>query len=781
MAANGAAAAPPQAPFELVLQKLSLGGRDALAGALDRASFKAARLACKSLRDVVDGSRSQLVLVVGSAHMQRVAAASGAAPPAPLWRWPRLVNLTILIELDIHHDGVDACTLLALPLLGNPPGCCLSRIQRLTLLSSDNGNIVWLPAAGLAALLCRLPGLRAASFDGALSDEPVQQMLLYDILASVLPYLEELNLPSAFFLQFAGRLAAAAAAVPGSAAAGGGGGGCGGRLTRLTRLELNDLGERRNFAVLQEGWLRPALASLRGLRSLHLDFYRLRRGGGPAADPAAGPNNGGGGGGDDDALFLELLEHLPPDLETLELELDLLRDPQEEATPQAVLSLESQRIVAVEIAEAVPLGRLARFLGGSLLPCSRLAPVLRLLRLGGLWLGGGKGQQGQQGAAAAAGAAGQEEPPEGEEELEQQLRRVRQLAGRCTRVQLSELFLRDVVAPGVVVRTLDALGVVLPERVYCLDSLYGFRLNQGPRPREAAAGEARRSACDAASSAGAAAAAVWSAGAAAAAAAGGGPMDRRRALEALLGERVLARLTDTIAAAVAAGTAAERRGGGGDGGGGDGMDIDGGDTGDDDDDGAFHLVVLRSPSFRLLALAPEALLAWMRQLAAQAAAATPPLLPPVAVSLSTQGAYEGEPAPAHAHVVWYLPVPSSAAVLVECRTAGGAAAVAAAAEWAFAAAGEGVGGAAAAAVEVHALALKPLPDWPSDSWLFQQVFPVVQEFWDSGAGGGERERLQLLLELGCVAAGGGPVVELKEQEGEGDEGPEGAAGGGNAG
>ncbi|GLC45530.1 hypothetical protein PLESTB_001203500 [Pleodorina starrii] len=161
----------------------------------------------------------------------------------------------------------------------------------------------------------------------------------------------------------------------------------------------------------------------------------------------------------------------------------------------------------------------------------------------------------------------------------------------------------------------------------------------------------------------------------------------------------------------------------------------------------LQLVRLQSPLFTGLAWAPDALRAWMMQLAAhaveeQAAAAV------AAASGADSAAQPG--ASASAPMRACFPVPTAGAVVVECASAESAAAVAAAARKALAEAGFCHDD---DAVRVHVAAAYELDELLAEA---------CQALWDSGQGGSEEERLQLLLEVGSELAAEWPRMDLQE-------------------
>ncbi|GLC34408.1 hypothetical protein PLESTB_000731700 [Pleodorina starrii] len=162
-----------------------------------------------------------------------------------------------------------------------------------------------------------------------------------------------------------------------------------------------------------------------------------------------------------------------------------------------------------------------------------------------------------------------------------------------------------------------------------------------------------------------------------------------------------------------------------------------------------QLVRLRSPLFTRLACAPDALRAWMLQLASHAAEEQ---VAAAAAAGADAAAQAG--ASASAPMKACCPVPTAGAVVVECASAEGAAAVAAAARKALAAVGF-CHGHDDDAVRVHVVAASS-PD--------ELLVEACQALWDSGQGGSEEERLQLLLEVGCGLAVKWPWMGLQEAD-----------------
>ncbi|EFJ43201.1 hypothetical protein VOLCADRAFT_96672 [Volvox carteri f. nagariensis] len=212
---------------------------------------------------------------------------------------------------------------------------------------------------------------------------------------------------------------------------------------RLKDVEFCDVCSRPDHeALLETDWLIPAVAQLRELRQLKVRFYR--------------------GGLFGVAGIVELLHNLPAGLEHLQIALDMLDDPDDPiATDHTVeLTFEARRITSVELPVPLLLDRFATFVCAILLPCYRLSPVLPLMRL--------RGVQVRNNSLS-----------------EQQLQQLRELAGRCRRLEVEALYLEEEkVDYQLFLNVIEVLG--LPQKVFFVDGISCCQL-LGPVPHPAAA------------------------------------------------------------------------------------------------------------------------------------------------------------------------------------------------------------------------------------------------------------------------------------------------------
>ena len=123
-------AVPPSAEPETcqprlldVLRCLSVSGVDALAGALDNMAISSARLACKALRELLDGSIEGVRLRMRKDELIEVTHGSPGASFADLARWPRASSVTLALEDGTDQGTDELCE----------PGCCAADVAMLWL------------------------------------------------------------------------------------------------------------------------------------------------------------------------------------------------------------------------------------------------------------------------------------------------------------------------------------------------------------------------------------------------------------------------------------------------------------------------------------------------------------------------------------------------------------------------------------------------------------------------------------------------------------------------
>ncbi|PNH04591.1 hypothetical protein TSOC_009249 [Tetrabaena socialis] len=186
--------------FAGLLRAMSLPAADALVASLMASAaprgLAPVRLACRALRDLVDGSVLELRLPLRHADLERVQQLPSLA------RWPRANR--ILLDFDEDFTSPDeAPLLLAIPVLE----AAWQRVTELTLSACIEVPLqAEVAVTSLAPRLMALRALDLAGFHGTMSYGPLQQRVMYGTLASM-PCLESLVLPGCRSLDCIGSLA----------------------------------------------------------------------------------------------------------------------------------------------------------------------------------------------------------------------------------------------------------------------------------------------------------------------------------------------------------------------------------------------------------------------------------------------------------------------------------------------------------------------------------------------------------------------------------------------
>ncbi|KXZ47763.1 hypothetical protein GPECTOR_33g645 [Gonium pectorale] len=347
--------------LEDCFRQLGLDAKDALVARLQQqGTLRDVRLACRALRECVDGSIRRISIAVSKDTREQ-----WEAQPLPLSAWPRCSSINLSLTARCQEDHARLNSLLAVAFAGQP----LEARSHITQLS------VWWPAAivqddqpppelTLALLIHTFPRLRHVTLRGLLSHDLPMQQLLYDALAG-LAHLDELTLTSCCALDRASGLAP--------------------RLRRLSvcvPLVVPGPGASRELALSS---LQP-VASLQQLRHLSVELQD--------SDPAA---------------LQQLLASMPHTVETLELPncAVLFPDCREHG---AVVGLDRGRVTWLE-AGPVCLEGLGRFVTGALQPSGAMAPQLERLTLRELRLCSPAAPAAAAAAEAAAAGDGQEVAP----------------------------------------------------------------------------------------------------------------------------------------------------------------------------------------------------------------------------------------------------------------------------------------------------------------------------------------------------------------------------------
>ncbi|KAG2496277.1 hypothetical protein HYH03_005510 [Edaphochlamys debaryana] len=266
-----------------VLRELSLPAADGFVEALGMwPSLATARLTCRALRNLVDGTITRLRL-------------NGAAPNflesrPSLTRWPRVHDITTSIE----EGGVGSVSsLLLLPFVDQPAEACSRITSYCARCDHDDAPGTTVPAPVIMQLVSLLPNLRKLDLEdlgnSSLSCMPADLSLM-DRALSKLPSLETLGLPGP-------------AALPGIEA-------LAGSLKEIYISQTFYTTETEDMSLLTAAAV-ASLQRLPHLTRLCLTGVETRGALAQEDDPAAlGPEAPGGG-------LLGLLKNMPPRLESL--------------------------------------------------------------------------------------------------------------------------------------------------------------------------------------------------------------------------------------------------------------------------------------------------------------------------------------------------------------------------------------------------------------------------------------------------------------------------------